>query len=158
MTDEGLITAGEVEKMRADWRQRLEAEFQAGTAYVANKADWLDGRWSGFKSAQDLAEDDRRGETAVDSARLKFYAERITAIPEGFAVHKTVQRFLDNRRATIFNGDGIDWATGETLAFASLLDEGFPVRLSGQDSERGTFSQRHSVLIDQETEARATFR
>ncbi len=126
LTDEGLITAGEVDKMRADWRQRLEAEFQAGTAYVANKADWLDGRWSGFKSAQDLAEDDRRGETAVDAARLKFYAERITAVPEGFAVHKTVQRFLDNRRATIFNGDGIDWATGETLAFATPARRRFP--------------------------------
>ena len=72
----------------------------------------------------------------------------------GLRVHKTIQRFLDNRRAAIVNGEGIDWATGEALAFASLLDEGLPVRLSGQDSERGTFSQRHSVLIDQETEAR----
>ena len=84
----------------------------------------------------------------------KWLAERITRVPEGFNVHKTIQRFLDNRRAAIAAGDGIDWATGEALAFASLLDEGFPVRLSGQDSERGTFSQRHSVLIDQETEAR----
>jgi 2-oxoglutarate dehydrogenase E1 component len=74
--------------------------------------------------------------------------------PEGFSVHKTIQRFLDNRRATIESGEGLDWATAESLAFGSLLDEGFPVRLSGQDSERGTFSQRHSVLIDQQTEAR----
>ena len=154
LTEEGLVTSGEVDKMRADWRHRLEAEFEAGQGYVANKADWLDGRWSGVKSATDLGDDDRRGETAVDEARLKFYAERITAVPEGFAVHKTIQRFLDNRRNAILSGDGIDWATGEALAFASLLDEGFPVRLSGQDSERGTFSQRHSVLIDQETEAR----
>ena len=80
--------------------------------------------------------------------------ERITRVPEGFNVHKTIQRFLDNRKATIAAGDGIDWATGEALAFASLLDEGYPGRLSGQDSERGTFSQRHSVLIDQESEAR----
>ena len=75
-------------------------------------------------------------------------------MPEGFSVHKTIQRFLENRRAAVLSGDGIDWATGEALAFASLLDEGLPVRLSGQDSERGTFSQRHSVLIDQQTEAR----
>ena len=151
---EGIVTQGEVEKMRADWRQRLEAEFEAGQAYAANKADWLDGRWAGVKAAQDLADDDRRGQTGVDVARLKFITQRITEAPEGFSVHKTIQRFLDNRRATIEAGEGLDWATGEALAFASLLDEGFPVRLSGQDSERGTFSQRHSVLIDQQTEAR----
>jgi len=154
LIEEGVVTQGEVDKMRGDWRHRLEAEFQAGQAYVANKADWLDGRWAGFKPAQDVSDDDRRGETAVDAEKLKAIAERITAVPEGFSVHKTIQRFLDNRRATIQAGDGIDWATGEALAFASLLDEGLPVRLSGQDSERGTFSQRHSVLIDQQTEAR----
>ena len=101
LVEEGIVTQGEVDKMRADWRQRLEAEFEAGQAYVANKADWLDGRWAGFKAAQDLADDDRRGETGVDLERLKLIAERITAPPEGFSVHKTIQRFLDNRRATI---------------------------------------------------------
>ena len=75
-------------------------------------------------------------------------------MPEGFQVHRTIGRFLDNRRRMIDTGEGLDWATGEALAFGSLLDEGRPVRLSGQDSERGTFTQRHSVLIDQETEAR----
>ncbi len=154
LVEQGIVTQGEVDKMRADWRHRLEAEYEAGQAYVANKADWLDGRWAGFKSAQDLADDDRRGETGVDLARLRQIGERITSAPAGFSVHKTIQRFLDNRRATIETGEGIDWATGEALAFGSLLDEGFPVRLSGQDSERGTFSQRHSVLIDQQSEAR----
>ncbi len=151
---EGIVTQGEVEKMLADWRQRLEAEFDAGQAYAANKADWLDGRWTGFKAAQDLADDDRRGETGVDVARLKFITQRITKAPEGFSVHKTIQRYLDNRRATVEAGEGLDWASAEALAFATLLDDGFPVRLSGQDSERGTFSSRHSVLIDQQTEAR----
>ena len=151
---EGIVTQGEVDKMRADWRHRLEAEFEAGQAYVANKADWLDGRWSGVKASQDVSDEGRRGQTAVDVDRLKALVERITSVPEGFSVHKTIQRFLENRRAAVLSGDGIDWATGEALAFASLLDEGLPVRLSGQDSERGTFSQRHSVLIDQQTEAR----
>ena len=151
---EGIITRGEVDKMRADWRQRLEAEYEAGQAYAANKADWLDGRWSGFKSAQDVADDDRRGATGVRLERLKEIGERITATPEGFNVHKTILRFLENRRNAIKSGEGIDWATSEALAFGSLLDEGLPVRLSGQDSERGTFSQRHSVLIDQQNEAR----
>jgi 2-oxoglutarate dehydrogenase E1 component len=154
LVEEGVIGPTEAEKLRADWRHRLDAEFEAGQHYAANKADWLDGRWAGVKSAIDISDDDRRGETAVDADRLKWLIDRITRVPEGFNVHKTIQRFLDNRKATIAAGDGIDWATGEALAFASLLDEGFPVRLSGQDSERGTFSQRHSVLIDQESEAR----
>ncbi len=154
LVQEGLVTEGEVEKMRADWRQRLEAEFEASTGYRANKADWLDGRWSGLKSAQDSIDDDRRGVTGVDVGKLKQLAGKITAVPLGFNVHRTIQRFLDNRKQAVESGEGIDWATAESLAFASLLDEGYPVRLSGQDSERGTFSQRHSVLIDQETEAR----
>ena len=151
---EGIVTEVEVDKMRADWRQRLEAEYEAGQSYSANKADWLDGRWAGVKAARDIADDDLRGKTGVELARLRLIGERITAAPEGFNVHKTILRFLDSRRAAITSGEGIDWSTAEALAFGSLLDDGFPVRLSGQDSERGTFSQRHSVLIDQQTEAR----
>jgi 2-oxoglutarate dehydrogenase E1 component len=151
---EGVVTQGEVDKMRADWRQRLEAEFEAGQSYSVNKADWLDGRWAGVKAAQNIADDDRRGKTGVSLDRLRAIGERITAAPEGFDIHKTILRFLDNRRAAIRAGEGIDWSTAEALAFGSLLDDGFPVRLSGQDSERGTFSQRHSVLVDQQNEAR----
>jgi 2-oxoglutarate dehydrogenase E1 component len=154
LVSEGLLTEGEVDKLRGDWRHRLEAEFEAGQGYKANKADWLDGRWAGLKAAQDMIDDDRRGLTGVDLDKIKQIATRITAIPSGFSVHKTIQRFLDNRRQAIETGEGIDWAMGEALAFGCLLDEGYPVRLSGQDSERGTFSQRHSVLIDQQTEAR----
>ena len=150
---EGVVTAGEVEKMRGDWRQRLEAELQAGQSYAANKADWLDGRWRGMKSAEDF-DDERRGKTGVAIETLKRLGEKLTTVPADFNVHKTLQRFLDARREAIASGEGLDWSTGEALAFATLLDEGLPVRLSGQDSERGTFSQRHSVLIDQETEAR----
>ncbi len=154
LTAEGLVTQGEVDKMRGDWRHRLEAEYEAGQAYAPNKADWLDGRWMGFKASQDVVEDDRRGDTGYDIDRLKQIGERITAAPQGFEIHKTILRFLENRRNAIASGEGIDWSTAEALAFGALLDEGFPVRLSGQDSERGTFSQRHSVLIDQQTEAR----
>jgi 2-oxoglutarate dehydrogenase E1 component len=154
LVGEGLLTEGEVDKLRGDWRHRLEAEFEAGQGYKANKADWLDGRWAGLKAAQDMIDDDRRGLTGVDLDKIKQLAARITATPSGFSVHKTIQRFLDNRRQAVETGEGLDWATGEALAFGSLLDEGYPVRLSGQDSERGTFSQRHSVLIDQQTEAR----
>jgi 2-oxoglutarate dehydrogenase E1 component len=155
LVSEGVVTAGEVDKMKADWRARLDAELEAATSYRANKADWLDGRWSGFRTAGD-AEDPRRGKTGVDLGTLKEVGEKITTLPEGFHLHRTLSRFLDSRRKSIETGAGIDWATGEALAFCSLLLEGHKVRLSGQDSERGTFSQRHSVFTDQETEKRYT--
>ncbi len=155
LVGEGVVTEGEVEKMRADWRARLDAEFEAAQGYKPNKADWLDGRWAGMKAARD-ADDPRRGNTGVDAALLHDLGKKITVVPSGFNVHKTIQRFLDNRAKAIETGEGIDWATAEALAFGLLLKEGHPVRLSGQDSERGTFSQRHSVLFDQQTEERHT--
>jgi 2-oxoglutarate dehydrogenase E1 component len=152
---EGVTTEGEVEKAKADWRARLDAELEAGSGYKPNKADWLDGKWAGFKSA-DQEEDARRGVTGVDVAVLRDIGRKITKVPDGFRIHRTIQRFLENRAKAIDSGAGIDWATGEALAFCTLLEEGHHVRLSGQDSERGTFSQRHSVLIDQEDESRYT--
>ncbi len=152
---DGVITQGEIDKAKADWRARLDAEYEAGTSYKPNKADWLDGKWAGFKHAVD-EDDPRRGVTGVEIATLKDIGRRITEVPDGFRVHRTVKRFLDNRAKAIDSGEGLDWATGEALAFCTLLKEGHRVRLSGQDSERGTFSQRHSVLFDQEDESRYT--
>jgi 2-oxoglutarate dehydrogenase E1 component len=155
LVTEGVMTEGEVDKAKADWRARLDAEFEAGVSYRPNKADWLDGKWAGMKSA-DQEEEARRGVTGVDVDRLKEIGRKITRVPDGFRAHRTIQRFLDNRAKAIESGVGLDWATGEALAFCTLLAEGHKVRLSGQDSERGTFSQRHSVLIDQEDESRYT--
>ncbi|HEX4765111.1 MAG TPA: 2-oxoglutarate dehydrogenase E1 component [Lichenihabitans sp.] len=153
LVEEGVVTEAEVETLKGEWRKRLDEEFEAATAFRPNRADWLDGRWSGLKASADT-DDDRRGKTGVAIEALRDIGARITAIPSGFHLHKTIGRFLDNRRTAIEIGEGIDWATAESLAFGTLLEEGRPVRLSGQDSERGTFSQRHSVLIDQDTEAR----
>ena len=150
---ENVVTAGEVEKMRADWRARLDLELEASAGYKPNHADWLDGRWIDIKAARDVDEP-RRGQTGVPLDELKDIGKRITAIPQGFHAHRTIARFMDSRRKAIETGQGIDWATAEALAFCSLLREGHPVRLSGQDSERGTFSQRHSVLVDQDNEDR----
>jgi len=152
---EGVVTEGEIEKMKADWRTRLDAEFEAGQGYKPNKADWLDGRWSGLKAAHEI-DDPRRGNTGVDAEVLRDIGVKITTVPEGFNVHRTIRRFLEHRARAIESGEGIDWATAEALAFGTLLKDGHPVRLSGQDSERGTFSQRHSVLFDQESEERYT--
>ncbi len=150
---EGVVTEGEVAKMLADWRARLDAEFEASQGYRPNSADWLDGRWAGFKAAAD-ADDPRRGHTGVPMDVLKDIGGKLTTVPTDFHLHRTIQRFLDNRKKAIDTGEGIDWSTAEALAFGALLVEGHPVRLSGQDSERGTFSQRHSVLTDQEDETR----
>jgi 2-oxoglutarate dehydrogenase E1 component len=156
LTAEGAVTEAEVEGMKAQWRAKLDAEFEIAEGYKPNKADWLDGRWSGLTAVREDVDDARRGRTGVPAETLKSIGAKLTETPPGFNLHRTIRRFLDNRRKAIEIGEGIDWATAESLAFGSLLLEGHRVRLSGQDVERGTFSQRHSVLLDQETEERYT--
>ncbi len=153
LIEEGLLTPADVERMQADFRALLEEEFAAGDTYRPNRADWLDGRWSGIGHAEEGA---RRGLTGVDLDVLKEVGRKITTIPKSFTPHKTVARIVAGRRKMIEDGAGIDWSTAESLAFGTLLTEGFRVRLSGQDSERGTFSQRHSVLMDQVNEKKYT--
>jgi 2-oxoglutarate dehydrogenase E1 component len=155
LMDEGVLTQDEFDAMKADYRRTLDEHFAAAENYKANKADWLDGRWAGLKAARDH-EEPRKGDTGVPVARLKEIGLKLTKIPKTFKVHRTMQRVLDARRKMIEEGTGLDWAMAEHLAFGTLLLEGFPIRLSGQDVQRGTFSQRHAVLVDQETEKRYT--
>ncbi|MEO0666474.1 MAG: 2-oxoglutarate dehydrogenase E1 component [Pseudomonadota bacterium] len=148
---DGLIPEGEIEDMKAAFQARMNDEFEAGKDYKPNKADWLDGKWSHLDKN---GEEYERGKTAIAEETLAQIGTALTSVPDGFPLHKTVGRLLDARRAMFDKGDGFDWATGEALAFGSLLTEGYPVRLAGQDSTRGTFSQRHSGLVNQETEER----
>jgi 2-oxoglutarate dehydrogenase E1 component len=149
LASEGIAGEAEAEKLRTDFWTTLETEFEGSESFRPNKADWLDGRWSGITLAE---EGPRRGETAVSIEALKKTGLKLTEIPKGFTVHKTIERLVANRRKMIEEGRGVDWSMAEALAFGTLLEEGFPVRLSGQDVERGTFSQRHSVLTDQANE------
>ena len=103
LVGEGVVTEGEIDKMKADWRARLDVEFEAAQGYKANKADWLDGRWSGLKAAHE-ADDPRRGVTGVDAAVLHEIGDKITKVPDGFHVHRTIRRFLDNRAKAIEEG------------------------------------------------------
>jgi 2-oxoglutarate dehydrogenase E1 component len=151
LVKEGVITQAEVDAEVSRFEAFLDAEFDAGKAFVAKKADWMDGQWQGIGLPEG---DERRGETSVPAAKLADLGHRLTQIPNDVDLHKTLKRVIDGRREMITSGQNIDWATAESLAFGSLLDEGFPVRLSGQDSVRGTFSQRHSGIVDQTTEAR----
>ncbi|WP_208348049.1 2-oxoglutarate dehydrogenase E1 component [Pseudaestuariivita rosea] len=152
LVKDGLIPEGEIEDMKAAFQAHLNEEFEAGKDYKPNKADWLDGRWSHLDKRD--SEDYQRGKTAISKKTMKEVGQALTSAPDGFPMHKTVGRLLDAKKKMFDSGDGFDWATAEALAFGSLVTEGYPVRLSGQDSTRGTFSQRHSALINQETEER----
>ncbi|WP_319546138.1 2-oxoglutarate dehydrogenase E1 component [Ruegeria conchae] len=151
LVKDGLIPEGEIEDMKAAFQAHLNEEFDAGRDYKPNKADWLDGRWSHLDKNK---EEYMRGETAISADTLAEIGTALTTAPDGFAMHKTVGRLLEHKKQMFENGTGFDWATGEALAFGSLLTEGYPVRLAGQDATRGTFSQRHSGFVHQETEER----
>ena len=151
LVKEGVLTAEEAKRQVTDFSAHLESQFEAAKGYKPNKADWLEGKWSGFEVASG---EDRRGETGASLQALREVGGALTRVPEKFNLHRTLRRILDNKRKMIESGQGLDWATAEALAFGTLLTEGTPVRLSGQDSGRGTFSQRHAVLVDQETEDR----
>ena len=149
---EGVITPYDAKQMWDSFAGTLEDSYQAAQTYKPNKADWLEGKWAGFTVAP--GEEDRKGVTAVDLDRLKSVGQAISEPPKNFDLNRKITRQLQEKRKTIDTGENIDWATGEALAFGTLLSEGTPVRLSGQDSGRGTFSQRHSVLVDQASEAK----
>ena len=149
---EGVVTADEVAAMDNALREKLDKALEAAANYKPNKADWLEGKWAGFTVAP--GEEDRKGVTAVELDKLKAVGRAISEPPKNFDLNRKIARQLQEKRKTIDTGENIDWATGEALAFGTLLAEGTPVRLSGQDSGRGTFSQRHSVLVDQASEAK----
>ena len=153
LVKEGVLSQQEVDDLQTQFRDYLEEEFKAGETYRPNRADWLDGRWSGIGFADEGA---RRGLTGVDLDVLREVGNKLTKIPASLTPHKTIARIMETRRKSIDEGAGIDWATAESLAFGTLLVEGFKIRLSGQDSERGTFSHRHSVLMDQVNENKYT--
>ena len=151
LAKEGVVTQTEAAAMLSEFQARLERDFEGSATYRPNKADWLEGAWSGLEKASG---EDRRGETAVPLETLRKVGLSLTRVPDGFNANRKILRQLQNRRKMIETGERIDWATAEALAWGTLLIEGTPVRVSGQDSARGTFSQRHAVLVDQETEAK----
>ncbi len=152
---EGVLAAGEAQSMQDAFFTTLDDAYKAAQAYKPNKADWLEGHWSGLTtpgSAVELAD----GSTASSLDVLKQVGAAISQVPEGFGVNPKIARQLEAKRQMIETGEGIDWATGEALAFGSLLLDGHRIRLSGEDCQRGTFSQRHAVLIDQANQNECT--
>ena len=151
LVQDGLIPEGEIEDLKTGFQSFLNDEFEAGKNYKPNKADWLDGRWSHLDRNKD---DYQRGQTAISGKTFEQVGDSLSKLPNDFPAHKTVARLFENKKKMFSTGTGLDWATAEALAFGSLLTEGFPVRLSGQDATRGTFSQRHSGIINQNNEER----
>jgi 2-oxoglutarate dehydrogenase E1 component len=150
LSQEGLTTETELQKEKTVFRSFLEKEFSSSKSYKS-ELKWFDGAWSRFKPGLGK---DKRGASGVDSKLLTEIGKKISKIPSNFSIHKTLKKIFDLRLKTIEEGKGIDWTTAESLAFGSLLLEGFSVRLSGQDSGRGTFSQRHAVLRNQDSHER----
>ena len=130
----------------------LENEFDAGKSYLPNEADWFGGRWAGLNKPADPETARRNVETAIEPKLFESLGRALTTIPDDLNVHRTLKRVIAAKAKMFDEGDGFDWATAEALAFGSLVAEGFGVRLSGQDSGRGTFSQRHAIWVDQKTE------
>ncbi len=149
---EGVIDQPWIDENVKQLTLRLEGEFEAGASYKPNKADWFGGRWSGLGAPTDPASARRNIETGLSQKLFDSLGRTLTTVPESVKIHKTLARVLDAKREMFKSGKGFDWATGEALAFGGLLSEGYGVRLSGQDSGRGTFSQRHAVWVDQTDE------
>ncbi len=150
---DGFITQDEVDAIYQEFKDMFERDYEKAKDYTPKKADWLEGKWQGLEKPDPLKEHPI-ADTGVALEKLKEIGFRLTEVPPDFNLHRKIARQFAAKRKMLETGENIDWGTAEMLAFGSLLLEGYPVRLSGQDSERGTFSHRHSVLIDQENENR----
>jgi 2-oxoglutarate dehydrogenase E1 component len=154
LIEEGVVDKQWIDDHRQQFITRLNEEFEAAGSYLPNKADWFEGRWAGLHKPSEPVLGRRNINTAVSKDELCKIGEVLTTAPAGFNIHKTLDRILDHKKVMFESGEGFDWATAEALAFGTLVDEGHSVRLSGQDSGRGTFSQRHAVWVDQQTGAK----
>ncbi len=148
---EGVVDQPWIERTTQEYLDHLEEEFQSAVSYMPNKADWFEGRWAGLGRPDEPVLGRRNIQTAIPDEEMQRLGEVLTTVPPNFNIHKTLQRILDAKKEMFASGQGFDWSTAEALAFGSLIADGQSVRLSGQDSGRGTFSQRHAVWVDQQT-------
>src|SRR6185503_17810753 len=148
---EGVVGQAWIDETTKAYLAELEDDFQAAPSYAPDKADWFGGRWAGLGRPDEPLLGRRNIPTAISAEEVKRLGDLLTTVPEDLHIHKTLQRILNAKKEMFASGVGFDWATAEALAFGSLLAEGGCVRLSGQDSCRGTFSQRHAALVDQQS-------
>jgi 2-oxoglutarate dehydrogenase E1 component len=153
LTAAGIVTEQEIERKKIEFKSKLDSEFEISQTYKPKKADWLEGHWSHMQQSNVKRTDPITG---VSLQILKRLGQALTVVPEGFAINAKIARQLEARKGMFESGKQLDWAAGEMLAMATLLDEGSAIRMTGQDVERGTFSHRHAVVTDQNNEARYT--
>ena len=144
---DGVLTTEQATNMKSTIRGHIERAFNASKDHKFNMEDWMNEEWEEIKKVQKYG---NIKDTGVTLKVLKTLGEQITTLPDDWAFHPTVKKIYETRKKSITEGKGIDWGTAEALAFASLIQDGFHVRLSGQDVERGTFSHRHAVIYDQD--------
>ena len=150
LIEESSITEEEFNEEKKEFNDLLDNQFKSAKDHHP-KMDWFEGTWSRYRPQKGK---DKRGNTGVQTNELIKISEKIHSLNEDLNIHKTIKRIFLNRHKSVVERRNIDWSTAEALAFGSLLKEGFPVRLVGQDSGRGTFSQRHSVLRNQKNNSR----
>ena len=149
LSAEGLTSDEKLQKEKVEFKQYLEKEFDISKSYKS-ELKWFDGAWSRFKPGLGK---DKKGVSGVEKGKLEKIGKKIFTIPTNFNAHKTLKRVFELRKEML-NAGKLDWSSAESLAIGTLLTEGFSVRLSGQDSGRGTFSQRHAILRNQENHDR----
>lgn len=148
LIQEGVLRNEEFQKEKDNFKQFLDTEFAESKSYISSQIDWFTGSWSKFTNE---IGSDRRGVTGVDLDLIHQAGEKISHLPVNLNFHSTIKRLFEAKKKMFETGKGFDWATAESLAFGTLLLEGYPVRFVGQDSSRGTFSQRHASILDQDT-------
>jgi 2-oxoglutarate dehydrogenase E1 component len=150
LIDQKVISDEDLQNVIKKFKDLLDDQFKNAKDYKP-KIAWFEGTWSAYKPEKGK---DKRGVTGADTKKLLEISEKINSSSDDLNLHKTIVKILNNRKEAVRSGFNIDWSTAEALAFGSLLEEGYPVRLVGQDSGRGTFSQRHSVLRNQKDNSR----
>ena len=148
LIQEGVLSKEEFQNEKDNFKKFLDTEFETSKSYIPNQIDWFTGSWSKFTTE---IGSDRRGVTGVDLDLIHKAGEKICNLPANLNSHSTIKRLFEAKKKMFETGKGFDWATAESLAFGTLLLEGYPVRFVGQDSSRGTFSQRHAGVLDQDT-------
>jgi 2-oxoglutarate dehydrogenase E1 component len=149
LVGEGVVDASYYSSAKAEYKKFLDKALKDAEKYKPEKEEWFEGLWKDFMHYSEGKSEDKN--TGVPAGKLQELGKKIVTIPSNIKAHKIVVRGYAKREKDIFSGENIDWATAESLAFATLVSEGTKVRLSGQDCKRGTFSQRHSVVKDQES-------
>jgi 2-oxoglutarate dehydrogenase E1 component len=146
---EGTMTKEEINEIENFVMDSYEKDLEASKTYVKDEDDWLSSKWTGFKGPSQMS---RIRSTGVDTEMLRKIGVTAGTVPDDFKLHRQMKKIFAARREQAELGRGIDWGTAEALAFGTLLVEGNHVRITGQDVQRGTFSHRHAVIKDQNTE------